>query len=191
MDYNTCCKIFGISDITFLPIAAMKVVEASADERHKVYRELLKANNFDVSKDWFQAIYEGELSEGKRKGQHFSPEFVYQLLSELVFSGNMNCSTHEPTAGTGGLIIGDWWNNISKMMPWEVYPSQRIYTAWELSDRAIPLLLINLSVRGINATVYHGDVLEQSIKEIYHVINRTNNPIGFSDIVIDSKRQKL
>lgn len=28
MDYKTCCEIFGITDLTFLPIAAMKVVES-------------------------------------------------------------------------------------------------------------------------------------------------------------------
>lgn len=184
MDYSTCCEIFGISDITFLPIAAMEIVKAPDERRSKVYRQLLEANKFDVSFDWFQEVYESELSEGKRKGQHFTPEGVHILLSELVENNLPQKHIHEPTAGTGSLVIGHWWNYVKKRLPWEIFPSQMNYCVWELSDRAIPLLLINLSIRGINATVYHGDVLEQSIKSKYLVINRTNDSLGFSDIVL-------
>jgi len=183
MDYKTCCDIFGISDITFLPIAAMKIVESPYEERVAFYKKLLEANNYDVSKDWFQPIYEAELSEGKRKGQHFTPDGVNYLLSELT--GNKEGSVHEPTAGTGALVIADWWNFVSKQIPWNTYPSQKPYMVWELSDRAVPLLLINLSIRGIMATVYHGDVLEKNIKAKYLIINRTDDALGFSDIVPD------
>lgn len=183
MNYNTCLKIFKISDITFLPIAAMELALGSKEERNRVYRELLEANDFDVSKDWFQEIYEGELSEGKRKGQHFTPFGVHLLLSELTDTVEKK-SVHEPTAGTGSLIIGDWWNDVQKKMPWDALPSQRIYNAWELSDRAVPLLLINLSIRGINAVVYHGDVLEQTVVAKYIVMNKQNDALGFSDIEV-------
>lgn len=184
MDYNTCCQIFGINDIIFLPIAAMRVVNSTIEERHKVYRQLLEANNFDVSTDWFQRVYESELSEGKRKGQHFTPEGVHILLSELTLTDKPPRYIYEPTAGTGSLVIGHWWNNISKKLPWDVFPSEMIYTVWDLSDRAIPLLLINLSIRGINAVVYHGDVLEQTVVAKYIVINRQNDALGFSDIEV-------
>lgn len=183
MDYKTCCDIFGISDLTFLPIAAMKVVESSHEDRATIYRRLLEVNNYDVSRDWFQPIYEAELSEGKRKGQHFTPDGVNYLLSELTENGEG--SVHEPTAGTGALVIADWWNYVSKKMPWDVYPSKKPYTLWELSDRAIPLLLINLSIRGIMATVYHGDVLENTFKSKYLVVNHADDVLGFSDIVSD------
>lgn len=162
MDYKTCCDIFGITDLTFLPIAAMKVVESSQEERHAVFRKLLEANNYDVSYDWFQPIYEAELSEGKRKGQHFTPTGVNILLSELT--GNVAGTVHEPTAGTGALVIADWWNFMSKRLPWDAHPSQKPYVVCELSDRAVPLLLINLAIRGMMAVVYHGDVLEDSYK---------------------------
>lgn len=184
MDYKTCCEIFGITDITFLPIAAMKIIESPIEERNRVYRLLLEANNFDVSTDWFQPVYEAELSEGKRKGQHFTPSGVHYLLSALT-SGESSKRVHEPTAGTGALIIGDWWNSVSKKMPWEVFPSDKYYMAWELSDRAIPLLLINLSIRGIMATIYHGNVLERTIKAKYLLVSRTDDALGFSDIISD------
>ena len=56
-------------------------------------------------------------------------------------------------------------------------------TCWELSDRAIPLLLLNLSIRGIMGYVYHGDVLENTVKQKYILLNRTDDTLAFSDVV--------
>lgn len=184
MDYRTCCEIFGIDDITFLPIAAKKIIDSALEERYEVYRKLLEANNYDVSKDWFQPIYESELSEGKRKGQHFTPYEVNNLVSVLA-DGGVPGMVHEPTAGTGSLVIADWWRYASRRMPWDAKPSDKPYILWELSDRALPLLLINLSIRGMVAIVYHGDVLEQKFKAKYVVVNYSDDGLGFSDIVPD------
>lgn len=56
-------------------------------------------------------------------------------------------------------------------------------SVWELSDRAIPLLLLNLSIRGIMGYVYHGDVLEGTVKARYILLNRSDDALGFSDVV--------
>lgn len=161
----------------------MEIITGPIELRNEVYRGLLRVNHYDVSRDWFQSIYEAELSEGKRKGQHFTPVEVYSLVSQLT--GPSAGRVHEPTAGTGGLIIGDWWEKTRVQLPWRALPSQNYYSACELSDRAVPLLLLNLSIRGIMGEVYHGDVLEKTIFAKYLVINRDNNPLGFSDIVPD------
>ena len=175
-----CCEIFGIRDIQNLPSAALEIVLGDNDRRHDVYRQLLEVNNYDVSFDWFQKIYEAEMSEGKRKGQHFSPPELYRLVAEIV--GNDTGSVHEPTAGTGGLIIGDWWIKCSSVNPWRWKPWEHPYYAWELSDRAVPLLLINLSIRGIHALVYHGDVLERTVYAKYAIYNTNNDPLAFSEV---------
>lgn len=182
MTYTECCSIFGINDIQDLPAAAMKVVLGDSVVRHETYRELLRVNNYDVSYDWFQPIYEAELSEGKRKGQHFTPPEVPELLSALVGLSNPGC-VHEPTAGCGGLIIGDWWNRIRHLTPWRVKPDKMPYDAWELSQRAIPLLLINLSIRGIVGMVTHGDVLEQTVTARFRLVNPHNDPLSFSEVI--------
>lgn len=182
-----CCRIFGIRDIMNLPLAAMDVVTGAKDRRDEVYAELLKANDYDVSKDWFQPIYEAELSEGKRKGQHFTPSAVYSLVSQLT--GPKEGRIHEPTAGTGGLIIGDWWEKSMNRLPWECFPSANYVVAWELSDRAVPLLLMNLSVRGIMGEVYHGDVLEQNVIAKYLLVNPSNDALGFSDVITDNENK--
>lgn len=185
MTNDECCRIFGIRDVMNLPLAAMDIICGPRERRDEVYRELLRANGHDVSRDWFQPIYEGELSEGKRKGQHFTPVAVYSLVSRLT--GPRDGKIHEPTAGTGGLIIGDWWEKCRRRFPWECFPSDNMIEAWELSDRAIPLLLLNLSIRGIMGMIYHGDVLEQTVIQKYILINRHNDGLAFSDVVkVDS-----
>ena len=180
MTNNQCCEIFGIRDIQNLPSAALSIVLGDKEKRHQVYRQLLQANNYDMSFDWFQKIYESEMSEGKRKGQHFTPPEVYSLIAEIV--GNDTGSVHEPTAGTGGLIIGDWWRKCSAVNPWRWRPRAHPYVAWELSDRAVPLLLLNLSIRGIHAMVYHGDTLEMAVYAKYYVENINNDALSFSEV---------
>lgn len=180
MTYKECCEIFGIRDILGLPRAVLDIVLGDAVRRHEVYRQLLKVNNYDLSYDWFQQIYESEMSEGKRKGQHFTPPEIYRLISELA--GNETGSVHEPTAGNGGLIIGDWWRKCSSVNPWRWKPREHPYVAWELSDRAVPILLLNLSIRGIHAIVYHGDTLERKIVAKYYVENVNNDPLAFSEV---------
>lgn len=180
MTTEQCCEIFRIRDIQNLPHAALEIVLGDPDRRHEVYRELLKANDYDMSYDWFQIIYESEMSEGKRKGQHFTPREVYRLVSEIA--GNESGTVHEPTAGTGGLIIGDWWRKCSATNPWRWNPRAHPYVAWELSDRAVPLLLINLSIRGIHAMVYHGDTLENEVFAKYYIENVNNDPLAFSEV---------
>ncbi len=58
-------------------------------------------------------------------------------------------------------------------------------TCWELSSRSIPLLLLNLSIRGIMGYVYHGDVLERTVKMKYILINKEDDTLGFSEIIKD------
>ncbi len=182
MTYQQCLDIYGISDILSLPEAALRVVLGPEKTRHKVFRALLEANDFEMGRDWFQGIFEAEMSEGKRKGQHFTPPEVNMLVSELV--GCLSGSVHEPTAGIGGLIIADWWRRCLAVNPWRWRPSEHQYTAWELSERAVPLLLTNLAVRGIVGDVYHGDVLEQTVKCHYRLVNPTNDGLAFSSVII-------
>ena len=180
MTNTQCCEIFGIRDIQNLPNAALSIVLGDDNKRHEVYRQLFEANSYDMSFDWFQKIYEAEMSEGKRKGQHFTPPEVYRLVAEIA--GNETGIVHEPTAGTGGLIIGDWWRKCSAVNPWRWKPREHPYVAWELSERAIPLLLLNLSIRGIHAVVYHGDTLEKTVFAKYYVNNINNDALAFSEV---------
>ena len=80
----------------------MTVIESNTSDRDRVYQELLRLNNYDMSYDWFQEIYENELSERKNKKQDFTPRELGIICSKITIQkGTM----HEPTAGNGSMII--------------------------------------------------------------------------------------
>lgn len=172
--------VFKIEDLKDLPVAVMTLIEGDREKRDEIYKELIKLNDYDLSHDWFQQLYESELSERKQKKQDFTPYELGILCSELT---HQQGTLHEPTAGNGGMIIADWWQRCRKHLPWEHFPSQHIVTCWELSSRSLPILLLNLSIRGIMGYVYNGDVLEQSVKQKYILLNRKNDTLAFSDVI--------
>ena len=173
-------RLFDIEDLRDFPEAVMNLLQGDIEKRDEVYKELIRINNNDMSYDWFQDIYEGELSERKQKKQDFTPNALGVICSKLT---DQTGSVHEPTAGNGSMIIADWWERCRKKMPWECFPSQNMVTCWELSARSIPILLLNLSIRGIMGYVYHGDVLEKDVKQKYILLNREDDALAFSEIV--------
>lgn len=181
-------SLLGIEDIHELPETIMTVIESNTSDRDRVYQELLRLNNYDMSYDWFQEIYENELSERKNKKQDFTPRELGIICSKITIQkGTM----HEPTAGNGSMIITDWWERCKKVIPWEHFPSQNMVTCWELSSRAIPILLLNLSIRGIMGYVYHGDVLENKVKQKYILLNKTDDALAFSEVIKAGVNDKI
>lgn len=181
MNKDDCCRIFNVEDIINLPQAAMNIVMGDRERRDAVYRELLSVNRYDMSFDWFRQLYEEEFAQRKKQKQDFTPVEVSEIVAKIALP--TVGTIHEPTAGTGGLIISAWWEQCRRAIPWDYYPSQHMISVWELSDRAIPLLLLNLSIRGIMGYVYHGDVLEGTVKTRYILLNRSDDALGFSDVV--------
>ena len=176
-------EFFNIQDMIDLPDAAWALLSLPKDERDCRYKELIRVNHYDMSKEWFKEAYEEELAQRKKNKQDFTPYEVSVVASRLT--GNKEGVIHEPTAGTGSMIIADWWERCRHKIPWDYYPSHNLVDCWELSDRAIPLLLINLSIRGIMGYVNHGDVLEQTRKARYVILNRTDDALAFSDVIKD------
>lgn len=181
MNKDDCCRIFNVEDIIDLPQAAMNIVMGDRERRDAVYRELLSVNRYDMSFDWFRQLYEEEFAQRKKQKQDFTPVEVSEIVAKIALP--TVGTIHEPTAGTGGLIISAWWEQCRRAIPWDYYPSQHMISVWELSDRAIPLLLLNLSIRGIMGYVYHGDVLEGTVKARYILLNRSDDALEFSDVV--------
>ena len=97
-------RIFHIEDIMNLPHAVNQVLFSA--ERDDVYRELIRIHQGDMSYDWFQSLYEQELSQRNQKKQDFTPSTLGLICSQIVGAHN---SVHEPTAGNGSMIIQDWW----------------------------------------------------------------------------------
>ena len=178
-------SFFGIKDLIYLPTAVWHLICLPVKERNEAYRELLEENGWDLSRDWFQEAYEEELAQRKKSKQDFTPNEVAQIASLLT--GSPKGVMHEPTAGNGSMIIADWWIRCRKGLPWEFFPSENMVDCWELSDRCIPILLLNLSIRGIMGYVTHGDVLENTRQARYVLLNRHDDALGFSEIIKDEK----
>jgi hypothetical protein len=178
--------LFKIDDLQQLPDAIMKILDGSVTDRNQIYEKLLSFNKYDLSYDWFQAVFEDELSQRRKQKQDFTPNSVSRIVSELT--GTPKGRIYEPTAGNGSMIIADWWNRcLQSNFPVMHFPSDNMVECWELSNRAIPFLLLNLSIRGIMGYVYHGDVLEQTVKCRYILLNRENDTLAFSEIIKDEK----
>ena len=186
MNKEHVLKIFNIEDLTELPEAIMNVLFST--DRDDIFKDLIKINQGDMSHDWFQDIYEGELAERKKKKQDFTPNTISLICSKLT---DQTGSIHEPTAGNGSMIIADWWDRSSKKLPWGVFPSKNIVDCWELSNRSLPILLINLSIRGIMGYVHHGDVLENNCKQLYILLNEHDDSLSFSKIIKANNNDKI
>lgn len=180
MTNNKIMNIFCCDDIRMLPEAIQKVVLGDKERRDAIYHQLLEAHGYDLSYDWFQSLYEEELSQRKKMKQDFTPNSVGVLASMLA--NNHKGTVHEPTAGNGSMLIADWWCRCKRLLPWEHFPSEHMVDCWELSDRSIPILLLNLSIRGMMGYVTHGDVLEEEIKQRYILLNRKDDTLAFSDV---------
>lgn len=172
----------GINDTRLIPEALMEVLFGDPANRHKFYRAMLEANDFAMDREWFQPIYEAELSERGQKKQDFTPAAASQLAAMITDNGARRQGILEPAAGNGSMIIAKWWELCRKRIPFDYYPNDNPVECWELSDRSIPILLFNLSVRGMVGDVYHGDVLEQRVIAHYRLINKRNDALGFSEI---------
>lgn len=180
MSKDELFSIFGIDDLRDLPGAVTALLEGDRARRDEVYRRLIELNGHDMSRDWFQPLYESELSERRQKKQDFTPYELGILCSELT---ERRGTLHEPTAGNGSMVIADWWQRCRRLLPWEHFPSQHMVTCWELSARSLPILLLNLSIRGIMGYVYHGDVLEGTVRQKYILLNRRDDTLAFSDVI--------
>ena len=62
-------------------------------------------------------------------------------------------------------------------------PRNYWYQAEEMSDRAIPFLVFNMAIRGMNGVAVQCDSLSRDAKEAYFIRNDTDNWLGFSEII--------
>lgn len=157
--------LFKIEDLQDLPAKIEKVL--FSNNRDEIFNQLLEMHENNLSYDWFQNIYESELAQRNQNKQDFTPNSVGVLLSNLT--GVAKGKIYEPTAGNGSLIIANWNYRKDKLRD-EFNSIDHPVECWELSNRSIPILLLNLSIRGVIGEVYHGDVLTKEIKAKYTLL---------------------
>lgn len=177
-------EIFGVDDSYKLPDRIMKML-FDKEEREEVFMTLLRANDMNVDFDWFFEYFQDEHADRKKAKQDFTPECVADLLSKLVGLGDGNNGNYyEPCAGTGGIMIKHWDNFRRTYSPFDYKPQYHFACVEELSDRAVPFLLLNMMIRGMNGIVIHGNTLTRECKNAYFICNQKNDHFKFSGITV-------
>ncbi|MBP3038083.1 SAM-dependent DNA methyltransferase [Bacillaceae bacterium Marseille-Q3522] len=171
-------ELFGIDDPWKAPDKLMEILY-DRERRETMFREFLKIES-DISYDWFYMYFQEEAAQRVKQKQDFTPVSIGRLLSELL--GHTGGTNYDVCSGTGGLTIQKWWYDCLQETPITYLPSKHFYWCEDLSDRAIPFLLFNLLIRGMNAVIVHCDVLSRLAKGAFFIQNECDDFLHFSSL---------
>jgi len=174
---DTINTLLGITESYQAPQRMLEIM-LDAEKREQLFRNFL-VHEYNVGYEWFSGYFEEEHSDRKIKKQDFTPASVSQILSELT-GGN---TYFECAAGTGGILVQYWNSQRMQVRPYKYDPRAYWFQVEELSDRAIPFLIFNMSIRGMNGVIIHGDSLERTAENVYFIRNDSNNYLRFSDVI--------
>lgn len=180
MKLETVNKILGITESYKASDVLMKAM-FNKSKRERMFRKFLEYES-QLDHDAFHEYFQDEHAERKKHKQDFTPQSISNLLARMITPDDGEGTTLDVAAGTGGITIAKWQNDRIQVSPFEYRPSNYFYQCEELSDRAIPFLLFNLLIRGMNATVLHGDSITREVKQVYFIQNETDDHMKFSDL---------
>lgn len=204
-DVKTVNKLLGIDDAFKAPTKMMELM-LDDKKREETFKKFLEIET-DMSYEWFQEYFGDEQAERKSKKQDFTPSSVSNLVAQLV--GKDKSTYYEPAAGTGSMLIAKWWNDrlknplykrpdtdnpLIKVLTSSIFtydPRAYWYQAEELSDRAIPFLIFNMAIRGMNGSITQCDSLSRKATRAFFIRNDTDNYLGFSEVIELPKNQEV
>lgn len=191
-DVSTVNKILNIDDAYKAPDTLLALM-LDKTQRKNIFKKFLNIST-DLSFDWFHEYFEDEQAERKSKKQDFTPDSIATLLNKLT--SNTTGYYYEPTAGTGGILITRWWQDclndpvgtktntsIPGISFFTYDPRKYWYQVEELSDRAVPFLIFNMAIRGMNGVAIQCDSLSREAKNAYFIRNDTDNALAFSEVI--------
>lgn len=197
-DVKTVNNLLGIDDAFKAPGRLMEIL-SEREEREKLFRNFLKIDT-NLEYDWFHEYFETEQAERKSKKQDFTPNAIAKLANAIACEPGQT-DYYEVAAGTGGMMIARWVYNIKEDPAFALKRKETVvndvltssiftyspraywYHLEELSDRAIPFLLFNAAIRGMNAEIIQCDSLSRKAKRAFYVKNDSDNFLAFSDIL--------
>ena len=164
--------------------ASEKLMELVYDKkkREKVYKEMLGLFSYDIDYDWFHEYFMNEQADRKKLKQDFTPDCISDLVSRILEDDVGG--VYEPAAGSGGMLIRKWLSDRNNYSLFKYKPSNHYYVAEEMSDRALPFLIFNMAVRGMNGEVRHIDTLTRECKGVFFLQNVKDDYLSYSDINI-------
>lgn len=204
-DVKTVNGILEIDDAFKAPTRMMELM-LDPKKREETFKKFLEIET-DMSYEWFQEYFGDEQAERKSKKQDFTPTSISNLVAQLVGKGKS--TYYEPAAGTGSMLIAKWWNDrlknplykrpdtdnpLIKFLTSPIFtydPRAYWYQAEELSDRAIPFLIFNMAIRGMNGSITQCDSLSRKATRAFFIRNDTDNYLGFSEVIELPKNQEV
>lgn len=205
-DVKTVNDLLGIDD-AFKATSRLMEILSEREEREKLFRNFLKIDT-NLEYDWFHEYFEAEQAERKSKKQDFTPDTVAKLANAIACELGQT-DYYEMAAGTGGMMIARWVYNVKEdpafmnkrkdsmvndVLTSSIFtydPQSYWYHLEELSDRAIPFLLFNAAIRGINGVVIQCDSLSRRAKRAFYVKSDNKDFLAFSDILEVPKTDKF
>lgn len=192
---NVVNRLLNIDESYKAPERMLQVM-LDDQKRPELFKRFL-AISTDMKFDWFHEYFEDEQAERKSKKQDFTPDSVAQILNRLVDNGTEQPNVYfESAAGTGGILIKRWWDDcvhdrygnplFKKASVFSIFtydPRNYWYQVEEMSDRAVPFLIFNMAIRGMNGVVIQCDSLSRETKDVYFIRNDTDNWLGFSEVI--------
>ena len=159
LDNNKINELFGIKESFELPERLMGVM-MDKEQREAAFNEFMQYD-FDLSHDCLRDYFQDEHAARSALKQDYTPDCICDMISLLMPETD---KIIDICSGTGALTIGTGRN---------VY-----FQCEELSKASIPVLLFNLAIRGMNATVLQKDVLTNTVEKAFTV----QKNLQYSDI---------
>jgi hypothetical protein len=167
-------------------------------KREQLFRQFLEYET-NVDYDWFNLYYSKQMTLiSKKHKSYYSPPSLGKLAKQLVdvartdsdteaTKRNLMATNYDIGAGTGQLSVTAWDSNRRKHSPFSYKPSMYFYVAEELKQegkpsRALPFLLFNYLIRGMDGVVIAGDSLSRHISQVYFIQQDTDDHLGFSSL---------
>lgn len=161
-------ELFGIKESFELPEVLLKKL-LDKDTKNKLCQDFTQFE-FDMRNDCLRDYFQMNNANRSNLKQDYTPDCLCQLISQLAPKTEM---VIDICSGTGALTIG--------------FNRDIQYQCEELSSMSIPILLFNLALRGINATVLQKNVLLNEIEKVYKLSKNGE----FSDIeIIENYEEK-
>lgn len=161
-------ELFGIKESFELPEVLLKKL-LDKDTKNKLCQDFTQFE-FDMRNDCLRDYFQMNNANRSNLKQDYTPDCLCQLISQLAPKTER---VIDICSGTGALTIG--------------FNRDIQYQCEELSSISIPILLFNLALRGINATVLQKNVLLNEIEKVYKLSKNGE----FSDIeIIENYEEK-
>lgn len=157
----------GVSESYQVPDAMMKAL-IDDTKRHELFS--LYLSKFSFGDDPVNVLFQEEHGDRDKFKQDYTPPELARLVAEMAHrdTGKAPATIADLCAGTGTLTLA-----CLRKFPHAYYHCE------EVTARAIPFLLFNLAIRGVNAEVFQQDVLTREVTASWRLIPDGK---GFSDI---------